>query len=268
MTCAEVREYLFGFLDSELDAALSIELQRHLERCAACAREAEIERAIRRRLAKRIEAACPARPFDDAALYRTLVAGAPRRRRRFASILRRRALALTSAAALVVISLVVWLPSWTAGTRPGVHQFADWVIADFEHFVREGQPLQLASSDPKAVAGWLLENTGIDVDMPPADSPGRHLIGARRCSIGGKPAAFAMFRLRGVPASVVATPAGGIDLSRMTRVEHAGRAHWVDRCRGHTVVACRRGGSLVAAVSTLPERELLILMTDLAHEGN
>ena len=99
--------------------------------------------------------------------------------------------------------------------------------------------MQLASSDPKAVAGWLLENTGIDVDMPPADSPGRHLIGARRCSIGGKPAAFAMFRLRGVPASVVATPAGGIDLSRMMRVEHAGRAHGGERGRGS--VGVRKG---------------------------
>ncbi|MFQ5422572.1 MAG: anti-sigma factor family protein [Phycisphaerae bacterium] len=268
MTCPEVREYLFAFLDSELDAALSIELQRHLERCAACAREVEIERAIRRRLAKRIEAAFPARPFDDAALCRTLVAGVSRRRWRLAPALRRRAAALTSVAALVVISLAAWLPSRMAETRPGAGQFTDWVIADFEHFVREGQPLQLASSDPKAVSGWLLENTGIHMDMPPADSPGHRLIGARQCSIGGKPAAFAMFRLGGVPASVVATAASGIDVSRMTRVEHAGRAHWVGRCRGHTVVACRGGGSLVAAVSTLPERELLNLITDMAHEGD
>ena len=50
MNCRELREYLFAFLDSELDAALSIEVQRHLEQCPECAREAEIERAIRRQL--------------------------------------------------------------------------------------------------------------------------------------------------------------------------------------------------------------------------
>ena len=56
MNCGEAREYLFAFLDSELDASLSIELQRHLERCPDCAREAEIERTIRRHLGSALEA--------------------------------------------------------------------------------------------------------------------------------------------------------------------------------------------------------------------
>ena len=54
MTCRETREHLFAFLDNELDAPLSIELQRHLERCPECAREAEIERTVGKKLADRL----------------------------------------------------------------------------------------------------------------------------------------------------------------------------------------------------------------------
>jgi len=39
MNCRELREYLFAFLDNELDAASSIEVQEHLEHCPLCARD-------------------------------------------------------------------------------------------------------------------------------------------------------------------------------------------------------------------------------------
>lgn len=46
MICNETREYLFAFLDNELDAHLSIEVQRHLDHCPDCAQQADIEREI------------------------------------------------------------------------------------------------------------------------------------------------------------------------------------------------------------------------------
>ena len=50
MICNEAREYLFAFLDNELDASLSMDFQHHIDHCAVCAREVEIERAIREQL--------------------------------------------------------------------------------------------------------------------------------------------------------------------------------------------------------------------------
>ncbi len=46
MSCTEIREYLFAFLDNELDVHLSIEVKRHLDHCPDCAQRAEIEREI------------------------------------------------------------------------------------------------------------------------------------------------------------------------------------------------------------------------------
>ncbi len=64
MICSEVREYLFAFLDNELDAQLSIALQLHLEHCPICAREVEIERTIREQLVCVLEAQCPEKQLD------------------------------------------------------------------------------------------------------------------------------------------------------------------------------------------------------------
>ena len=60
MNCGETREYVFAFLDSELETPLSIDLQLHLDGCPDCAREAEIERAIHKRLDHMMDSAVPA----------------------------------------------------------------------------------------------------------------------------------------------------------------------------------------------------------------
>ncbi len=65
MICAEAREYLFAFLDNELDAALSMQVQRHLERCPECAREAEIERTIGKQLTTTLQAGADAPSEKD-----------------------------------------------------------------------------------------------------------------------------------------------------------------------------------------------------------
>ncbi|MEK7757590.1 MAG: zf-HC2 domain-containing protein, partial [Planctomycetota bacterium] len=52
MRCDEVHEYLFAYLDNELDVPVSMELQRHVETCHECAREVEIEWAIKGKLSE------------------------------------------------------------------------------------------------------------------------------------------------------------------------------------------------------------------------
>ena len=52
MICDEVREYLFAFLDDELEVRAHMDLQCHLDHCPECARQAAVERAIRRQLAR------------------------------------------------------------------------------------------------------------------------------------------------------------------------------------------------------------------------
>jgi len=264
MNCHELREYLFAFLDSELDAPLSIEVQRHLEQCPECAREAEIERAIHRQLSnvphppgvgvsageeaelEAIVTTITARDFGSIRLAR--------RRRRWPALL-----AAAAAVGFIVIGGVTWIGH---RTNHSANQFVDLLISDFEHFEEKGRPLQIASSDPSAVSSWLADQTALVVVLPDLSEKDGKLLGARKCRIDGKPAAFAVYDLGGRLASLVVMPGPHPDVDIMERVEQGGHTHWVDRCKGHTVLACKRGALVYAAVSTLPEDRLFPLMAN------
>ena len=161
--------------------------------------------------------------------------------------------------AIVVIGSVTWN---SARTQHAPNQFVDLLISDFEHFEENGRPLQIASSDPNAVSAWLADQTALLVALPELNDKEGKLLGARKCKIDGKPAAFAVYDLAGSLASLVVTPGPHPDLDLMERVEQGGHTHWVDRCKGHTVLACKRDALIYAAVSTLPDDRLFPLMTN------
>lgn len=52
LSCEEVIERLFDFLDHRLDGGQSDAIQRHLERCRECFTRAEFERRLRERVAE------------------------------------------------------------------------------------------------------------------------------------------------------------------------------------------------------------------------
>ncbi|MEW6250888.1 MAG: zf-HC2 domain-containing protein [Planctomycetota bacterium] len=263
MTCSAIREYLFAFLDSELDAPLSIEVQRHIERCHDCAREAETERAIRQHLARALETGGTEGMLNDAALEHA-VRRATGRVRWLAASSRRARLITGIAAALVLVPLIgfAWRSGWG---RHSDAPFATVLVSDFEHFVSTGQPVQLTSDDAQTVTEWLRSKTQLPVTLASAAGGRCKLVGGRKCEIGGQPAAFAVYRSNGQPISLVAVPGGVADFAGMQRVERAGHSYWVDRCQGHAVVASPHGDLVYACVSTLDEEELLHLMVETMH---
>lgn len=51
ISCEEVIDRLFDYLDRELDAATQAEFERHLQRCHDCFSRAEFERRLQERIA-------------------------------------------------------------------------------------------------------------------------------------------------------------------------------------------------------------------------
>ncbi|MHC4610749.1 MAG: zf-HC2 domain-containing protein [Planctomycetota bacterium] len=271
MTCGETREYLFAFLDSELDAPLSIELQRHLDGCAHCAREAEIERTVRKQITSVMVTAPAEIPaLDDMVGSMFTHDAAPIERIRPAHPIRifHWGRLLAAAALALAVGASLWLALKDRPADSGVASLTDLVVADFEHFLEKGQPVQIESTDSDAVSVWLRERTAVAVVLPSALDPRCKLIGGRKCKIAGQPAAFAVYDMKGVPASLVAVAAQHGDLQGMAEVHHNGATHWVDHSKGYTVVACRRAELLYAAVGQLPQEELFCLMSGAVHEGD
>jgi anti-sigma factor RsiW len=244
MKCRDVRTYLFAFLDDELGATLSLKVQRHLDGCPVCARDAEIERTIGKQLTRKLVDEGAGTTLDAAAVLRD----APRREMQAKRVARRRrflvATGVTMAAGLGVVL-------WGVANR-----FTD------DHGLGAD-----ASSRLTDLLAWVRDRIRVDVLLPSAEGLDGRLVGARSCTLAGQPAVFAIYELAGVRAAVVVLPRGVLNVDRMRRVDHDGGVHWADHQRGHTVLACRRGDMIVAAVSTLNETQLLDLMRGV-HESD
>ena len=155
MTCGDVREYLFAFLDNELDGPLSMELQRHLDRCHDCAREVEIERAIRKQLDKAFE-----EPVTDIPpLNESLLAVYDRDEPKMPTMTRPSGLLprlrwTKSFGVAAVMALLLGAGAWLILKPDGVNErgisLTEMLVSDFEHFLQEGQTVQIASADRRA----------------------------------------------------------------------------------------------------------------------
>lgn len=269
MICTDAREYLFAFLDNELDAHLSIEVQRHLEHCPGCAQQAEIEREIGKHLTTELQGDSVAPTLDEAAVEGMLalrraspIAGRP-------VFSRRHVLRLSGLAAAVMLVLLAWWAGRGATLvdhdKPGL---AELVVEDYQQFLENGRHVQLVSADAGEVSRWLRGQTGLEVSIATMTGHRCKLVGARKCELAGRPAAFALYEMKGTPVSLLATARAGIGMGRMRRVADQDEEFWTDQCNGHTVVAKRQGKLVYAAVSTLPQNDLIHLIESAVHESD
>lgn len=63
LTCAEVVQQLFTYLDQELDAATSAQIDRHLGTCRECCSRLKFEKRLRVKLQESATEKAPARLY-------------------------------------------------------------------------------------------------------------------------------------------------------------------------------------------------------------
>lgn len=253
MNCRDVRELLFAFLDNELEAQANIEVQLHLEHCCDCAREAEIEREVRKRLSASLEVDGSALALDVSAVRKALEPSRGERPGERAAARRIRIMAAVAVLLVAVAVVAMWLDrSKTKVDRAQQAQVpfaAVGLVADFEHFVSAGKPLHLRTESREELSKWMSRELQGPIDVPVMKGQCR-LLGARRCEFFEDPAAFALYEIDGAPAALLVT--------RAPRDMEQGRN--IDHLRGHTVLMCRQGDLAYAAVGRQTEAELAELL--------
>ncbi len=266
MICSETSEYLFAFLDNELDASLSMDFQHHIDHCAVCAREIEIERAIHGQLACALKTQGSKISFNKHAIKQII-------RRNKTSVVQprlvfRRTFLAACAAVIVVAGITSYFAIQYLNITRDHSKFIDLVVTDFKHFLREDQPIHFASSNANAVSDWLMQQTNIEVILPSVKGTYCKLIGARKCEIQGEPAAFVVYEMQGTPISLLAVTGRSDALKQMDQIEHNGRIHWVDHLKDVSVVAYRQNNLVYTMVSKLDKHELIHFLSGASNESN
>jgi anti-sigma factor RsiW len=242
MECSEARELLGAHIDREIGGREALEVQRHLDACAACREQRDACASLRKVVG---EGATRYRA-PDALERRVLAALSPSRmRERQATVGSWRWLALGSALASVVA--IVWSASLVLMKPSADDLIIDEVVSSHARSLLSGHVVDVASSDQHAVKPWF--NTRIDYSPPVHDltAEGFPLVGGRMDYLDHRPTAALVYHRHQHTINLLIAPAALSGRDSGPRVEsklgfHV--LHWV------------RGGMAFWAISDTEAGEL------------
>lgn len=255
MICATVRRHVGALVDGELDPSSLLELERHVDACAACQEAVAFERrfraltreavsvsstpeGLRARIAMALDEADRARAAqgpDTPLSYKTIFV-------------------LASAAATVLI-----LGGTLASDGPSLASMGGGgVFDDVVRLHSSALPADVSAERPQVVTRYFQNK--VQFPVRPTEFPRQDVrfVGARLSNVQERRAAALFYDVRGARMTVVVFEADPVD-DGLTRVTLRGREIFVRDVHGHAVPVRRSGGLQYAFTGDLDRHALLDL---------
>ena len=256
MDCSETRTWLTGYIDGELDLARTVEIEQHIEGCAACSRARDGRRALHDSLrAANLEFRCPDR-------LRMQIKAAVRRdtaRLDSSPNLPRRLLAV--AAALLMMAGGSWLISGLVRGPSLDDRIGQEVVASHVRSLLADHLMDVASSDRHTVKPWFAGKLDFAPAVVDLSAEGFPLVGGRLDYLEHRPVAALVYTRRKHAINLFLWPS-----ERAT-----GGALQSASSQGYQIAHWNEAGAAYWAISDLNSSELsqfVQLYRAAAHEGD
>lgn len=227
MNCQEVRRHWELFYDSEGDAELNFQLNKHLENCAGCAdwfdKQSRLETAIEQRLRMEMRAESAASVDWTELLISAGVTPATKSR----SWLFLGSTMLALAASLLILVGLYGFPLGS-GNSPSLSDLSAEV---HRHVAAGSQRPEFESQSDMEVDQYLLKRVSFPVRCPPRKDSGFAVRGAGLCNLSDQPAAYVVGTVDRQPVSIFVLPLESLEAFPRQRAE----------LRREPLTACREG---------------------------
>lgn len=244
MNCRSAREYLQAYLDSELETAETLAVNRHLEVCDACRRRFQSEGRIEAAIAAHLRSGTE----QDAAIFEQVLQRTFRRK----AARRWRLLWWSATAAALLLAVLLFAQQRNAGIPELVHTAA----ADHVKY-RDGRlSPDLPATTTADVRSYLEQRLGVTCPTLP-EQDGWRIVGPRLCRLKGIVVGLVLLAHDDQPISLfLLSPDKASDLGWVLDAK--------PRCyplaEGHAVLG-ESQGTVLCAVGTAPLADLERLVT-------
>jgi len=244
VNCEEMKPLLHGYADSELDLVRSLEVESHLQECAACSASLRLLRELRQAL-------------GDGSLYHRAPAGLrqgvrsalPRATRPRLTVADLAVRSLAVAASLALVAILTWGVVRQGTTRPAEDLLAQEVVSDHVRSLLVGQDprVDVASSDRHEVKPWFNGRVPFSPVVRDLEAEGYPLVGGRLDYLSNRKVVALVYKYRKHP----------INLFIWAEPDAADEPTRVQTRQGFQLVHWTKDGMTYWAVSDLNADELL-----------
>ena len=230
MTCNELKTYIDGYVDGELDLVRSMEVERHAEACDRCTSELQSLAALRTSMQS------ANMRFQAPGQLRARVRAEGQGKSRTWAFGQFRWAPLAYAVLLLLVfsgSLLLWRSAAQRET------LADQVVSNHVRSLMASHLYDVESTDQHTVKPWF--HGKLDFAPPVQDfaAQGYPLVGGRLDVLDGHPVAAIIYQRRQHPINYFVWPASGSESSRPRNLTENGYnlIHWKSQGMEHWVIS-------------------------------
>lgn len=253
MNCSDIKEYIYSFLDGQLDAQTSGLVKGHLSACPVCSLELEQEK----KLDSLIRSSIPKEnaPYELKETILNRIRESKGKPGHFFIFPLPKPVVTIALAISFIIAFTIPLSVKINKPFPVFGES----IKDHIQFLQGNLSMDIASNKPEEVHRWLQARLDFKVMVPDLFSQGMGLLGARLCAFKDKKAAYIIYEKNGHNLSVFMFDAEGMRFPKAKRVTVNSKIFYLSREKGYNSALWIDEGIGCVFVSDLNEAELLYL---------